>query len=132
MRLMLELPCRGLWEFKTSLASCQGHAIILQNLMLLMLVKCSALYPTLPLVSICYVCNGNVPLVSSEMVPGWMPLTGLSRLCAALSSILGAQALQAPRHHSSLSFNITHYRPFKQKWLLLFFHTVKICSVLGL
>ena len=26
MRLMLKLPCRGLWEFKTSVASCQGHA----------------------------------------------------------------------------------------------------------
>ena len=66
------------------------------------------------------------------MAPVWMPLKGLSRLCAALGSILGPQALQAPRHRSSLSFDITHYRPFKQKWLLLFFHTLKICSVLGL
>ena len=26
MWLMLKLPCRGLWEFKTSVVSCQGHA----------------------------------------------------------------------------------------------------------
>ena len=55
------------------------------------------------------------------MAPVWMPLKGLSRLCAALGSILGPQALQAPRHHSSLSFNITHLQTFYAKMAAVVF-----------
>ena len=68
-----------------------------------------------------FICDPNVPLVSSEMVRGWMPLTGLSRLCAALGSILGPQASQAPGHHSSLSFDITHLQTFKAKMAAVIF-----------
>ena len=94
---------QGLMGVFTAILLTSGCCIRVWWLKLAKCFYCSLPFPPPPKVSLS-VCRGN----SSVMVPGWMPLPGLSRLHIALGCSLGLHKLH--RHFSSTLISVDQFK----------------------